>query len=247
MSSPDPLPPHPELPRYYREPHERPSYVRDMFDTTAPWYDISTRILALGSGDWYRSRALLRAGLQPGMDLLDLATGTGAVAAAARDAAGGLTIVGADVSIGMICEAKRKKILMPVQTAGERLPFPEQTFDMVSVGFALRHFSDLRATFGEIRRVLRPRGRVLILEITSPEGWLGRKLLEIYMKRLVPAAARLRSRDRHVQEMLQYYWDTIEGCVPPPTILAALREAGFAEVARHVEVFVNSEYTGTAG
>ena len=239
------LAPHPDLPRYYAGARERSDYVQDVFDATAPWYDLSSGMLALGTGDWYRGEALLRAGLRPGMRLLDLATGTGAVASAAHRVAEDLTIVGADVSIGMLREVSRKKIVMPVQTEGESLPFPDRSFDMISVGFALRHFSDLLTTFREMYRVLRPEGRLVILEITPPAGRISRGLLRIYMKRLIPMMARVRSGDRRVQEMLQYYWDTTEACVPPVTILEALREAEFDGVHRHVEAFINSEYTAS--
>jgi demethylmenaquinone methyltransferase/2-methoxy-6-polyprenyl-1,4-benzoquinol methylase len=245
MPNEEPLAPHPELPRYYRSDEERPRYVRKIFDDTAPWYDFSTGILALGSGGWYRSKALLRAGLEPGMRVLDLATGTGAVAKGARNAASDLTIIGADISIGMLSEAKRKNIVQPVQTAGEHLPFPDDRFDFVAVGFAMRHFADLHTTFREIRRVLKPGGRMLILEITPPENRVGRMLLEVYMKRVVPALARIGSGERRVQEMLEYYWDTTEHCVSPAKILGALRDAGFADANRHVEAFINSEYRGT--
>jgi demethylmenaquinone methyltransferase/2-methoxy-6-polyprenyl-1,4-benzoquinol methylase len=246
MTIEQPVVPHPKLLRYYGDEQDRPGYVRKIFDDTARWYDLSTGILALGSGRWYRSKAMLRAGLAPGMRVLDLATGTGGVAAAARDGAEDLTIVGADISAGMLAEAKRKRIVTPVQTAGEELPFAANSFDLVSVGFAMRHFADLRGTFREIRRVLKPGGRVLILEITPPVNRLGRKLLEIYMRRLIPIVLRLRSGDRRVQELFEYYWDTTQECVPPATILGALRDAGFADASRHVEAFINSEYTGTA-
>lgn len=247
MTNERPLAPHPDLPRYYSNDEGRPRYVRKIFDDTAPWYDFSTGILALGSGGWYRSKAMLRAGLEPGMRVLDLATGTGAVARGARKAADDLTIIGADISVGMLAEVKRKNIVQPVQTAGEHLPFPDDTFDFVSVGFAMRHFSDLHTTFREMRRVLKPGGRMLILEITPPENRMARKLLEVYMKRVIPVLLRVRSGDRRVQELFEYYWDTTDQCVAPEAILGALRDAGFADANRHVEAFINSEYRGTKG
>lgn len=246
MPTDQPVVPHPDLPRYYRSGSDRPGYVREIFDDTAQWYDVSTGILALGSGRWYRSKAMLRAGLCPGMRLLDLATGTGAVAAAARDAADDLTIVGADVSIGMLGEAKRKNIVLPVRTEGESLPFMSGTFDMVSVGFAMRHFADLLQTFREIRRVLKPGGRILILEITLPQNRIGKKALEIYMNHVIPMILRVRSGDRRVGELFEYYWDTTNECVSPESVLEALRTSGFSRPDRHVEAFINSEYTGVA-
>lgn len=243
----DEVRPHPTLDRYYGEDAGREEYVRDIFDQTAHWYDATTRVLSLGSDLWYRRRALLRAGLEPGMRLLDLASGTGIVADAAwRSTRGDLTLVGADVSIGMLRQAAKKLPVSFINARGETLPFTDDHFDMVSIGFAMRHFSGLVECFSEIRRVLKPGGKILILELTPPESRIGRRLLGVYMNRIVPLIARIRSGDRRVSELMHYYWDTTASCIPPVEILDALERAGFSSVGRHVEAFVSSEYTATA-
>jgi demethylmenaquinone methyltransferase / 2-methoxy-6-polyprenyl-1,4-benzoquinol methylase len=243
----DPTAPHPPLSDYYGDPSAREPFVRDIFDETAQWYDWTIRFLSFGSGDWYRRKALGRAGLRPGMTILDLATGTGVVAEAAMKVTGGdIGIVGADISIGMLREARRKTGIPTVLSPGERLPFPDDAFDLVTVGFAMRHFSDLGTTFRELRRVLRPGGRILILEITPPQSRVGRSLLGLYMNRIVPFAARLHSGSRRMQTLMHYYWDTTRTCVPPEAVLQSLADAGFLETRRHVEAIVSSEYTGTA-
>jgi len=125
----------------------------------------------------------------------------------------------------------------------EALPFPGERFDLLSMGYALRHVTDLRATFREYRRVLQPGGRVLILEITPPASRLRFRLLKLYLGGVVPLLARLGRRGRTTQLLMRYYWDTIESCVPPATILGALEEAGFRDVRRHVAMGILSEYT----
>ena len=94
-----------------------------------------------------------------------------------------------------------------------------------------------------MHRVLRPSGRLLILELTPPRSGFGRAALRLHMDRVVPLLARLRSRSRDAERLMHYYWDTIAACVPPESILAALRQSGFADVQRHVELAIFSEYS----
>lgn len=239
---PRPLPPHPPLEKYYGEPAQREKFVREIFDETAEWYDSIIGMLSFGSGNLYRRMALERAGLKPGMRLLDLATGTGVVARAAS----ALTdhIVTADASIGMLRAGRGKTGLPAVQAKGEQLPFRDHGFDMLSIGYALRHFADLQAVFSEFHRVVSPGAKVLILEITRPQSRLALAAVRFHLNRVVPLFARLRSGNRDAQKLMHYFWDTIDACVPPATILGALREAGFENVERHVELGVFSEYTG---
>lgn len=239
------LAPHPELQRYYGRKEERERFVRDIFDETAGWYDSIIAFLSLGSGQWYRRKALERHGLKQGMRLLDVATGTGVVAeAAGRVLNGSREIIGLDPSIGMLLESRRLDRSVVVQGAGETLPFRSAHFDMISMGFALRHLADLRGTFREYRRVLRPGAKVLILEITPPSSKIGFAVLRFYMNRVIPAVALLTTGSRKAKTLMQYYWDTTANCVPPETILQALRDAGFTDVKRHVEVGTFSEYSG---
>ena len=238
---PDAIPPHPPLPQYYGEPSQRERFVRDIFDETAAWYDDIIGMLSFGSGNRYRLDALRRAGLTAGTRLLDLATGTGVVARAAST----ITphIVGADASIGMLTAGRAKQVMPAVQAKGERLPFRDESFDMITIGYALRHFADLRGAFVEYRRVLRGGGRILILEITPPRSRLGYAVLRFHLNRIVPLLARLRSGSRAAKTLMHYYWDTIASCVPPETILATLADAGFGDAKRHVQLGTFSEYT----
>jgi demethylmenaquinone methyltransferase/2-methoxy-6-polyprenyl-1,4-benzoquinol methylase len=237
-----PLPPHPPLPQYYGDASQRQRFVREIFDETATWYDGIISVLSFGSGGRYRRDALVRAGLNPSTRLLDLASGTQPVARAA--AAITPTITGADPSIGMLLAGRSKSRLTLVQTAGECLPFRDASFDLLSVGFAMRHFADLHVVFDECHRVLAPGGRLLIMEITPPRSRFGASLLRFHMNRVVPAFTRIRTGSSEAKKLLHYFWDTIETCVPPDTILQALRDSKFADVRRHVELGIFSEYTG---
>ena len=242
-----PLPPHPTLRAYYPSPEAKPDFVGRLFDETAGDYDRIERRMALGAGPWYRRQALRRGGLRPGMKCLDVAVGTGLVA---REAAGIVgtagEVAGVDPSAGMLAEAARALPIRLVKGRAEQLPFRDDSFDFLSMGYALRHLSDMTAGFREFARVLRPGGRVCVLEITRPRGRLSGALLKFYLRGLVPALARLTSRvapDRQ-RELWAYHWDTIEACVPPEAVRRALESAGFVDVKCHVEVGIFSEYTG---
>jgi len=237
--------PHPPLPGYYADADMRRGFVKDIFNRTAPDYDRVERLLAFGSGAWYRRRALTRAGLAPGMQVLDVAMGTGLVTREAiRLSGGGANVVGLDPSVGMLTEARRTLALAAILGRAEQLPVGNTTFDFLSMGYALRHVSDLDTTFREYFRVLKPGGRVCLLEITRPRGRLALLLLRLYMKGIVPVLTRLVTRHRETARLMEYYWDTIAACVPPETILAALTRAGFADVQRHTELGIFSEYVG---
>ncbi|HEV7242510.1 MAG TPA: class I SAM-dependent methyltransferase [Thermoanaerobaculia bacterium] len=235
--------PHPPLQEYYgAEPREE--YVRTIFDETAPWYDWTTWFLSFGSGDRYRRQALERAGLAPGMKLLDLASGTGVVArAAAQVTKDPRAIVGMDASFGMLLSGKTGNA--KVQSPAECLALRDSSFDRISIGFALRHFADLSVVFSECRRVLRPGGKIVILEITAPESRIARAVLGVYMGRLAPIAIRLKTGSARAAELCRYYWETTRDCVRPAVITDALRAAGFEDVQRRIELGIFSEYTGS--
>ena len=133
-----PLEPHPTLPDYYPDLAQRPAFVRGLFDRTARHYDRICQLMSFGSGNWYRRRALERAGLRPGMTVLDVATGTGLVARQALAIAGDpQAVIGLDVSAGMLAEVKRLLNIPLMQGLMEQLPVADACCDMVSMGYAL--------------------------------------------------------------------------------------------------------------
>ena len=100
-------------------------------------------------------------------------------------------------------------------------------------------------TMREFLRVLRPGGRLCLLEITRPHRPLARALVKCYMKGVVPCLSRLTAGGRTQQLLWEYYWDTINACLPPAVLREAMTAAGFADVQRNVELGIFSEYTGT--
>jgi demethylmenaquinone methyltransferase/2-methoxy-6-polyprenyl-1,4-benzoquinol methylase len=243
-SVPTPTAPHPILTKYYGREGDREPFVTALFDSAAKDYNRSCALGSLGSGQFYRRWVLLRSGLGPGMKLLDVATGTGLVARAAtaivRERG---AVVGLDPSAGMLRQGRPAHSALLVQGTVEALPFGDGDFDFVSMGYALRHMADLRVAFTECRRVLKPGGRLLVLEISQPRslvgGWLGRA----YLERILPFAMRL-AGSAQAALLMRYHWDTIAACVPPEAILEVLRVSGFAPVERRVRGGLLSEYLG---
>jgi demethylmenaquinone methyltransferase/2-methoxy-6-polyprenyl-1,4-benzoquinol methylase len=227
-------PPHAPLLSYYQAPGDRSGFVRDLFNTTAPSYDGINRVLSFGSGAWYRRRALAEAGLAPGARMLDVAVGTGLVAReAVRILGRPEDVIGLDLSEGMLREARKALPVPLIQARAEALPLADASLDFVSMGYALRHAADLGTLFAEFHRVLRPGGRVLLLELARPEGRAGYAVAKAWLGGVVPAVSGLfgaRSRT-----LMRYYWDTIDACVPPAVILDRLSAAGFADVGCRTE------------
>jgi demethylmenaquinone methyltransferase/2-methoxy-6-polyprenyl-1,4-benzoquinol methylase len=237
--------PHPILPGYYADESQRRRFLTRMFNETAAHYDQINGIMAFGWGIWYRRWILRRVGLRPGARLLDVAVGTGAVAGAAVRIVGSAgRVVGIDPSPGMLAEARRKLPIPLVQGIAEQLPFRPGEFDFVSMGYALRHVSDLKHTFSEYDRVLRPGGTLLILDFACPRSRLGRVLGRLHVNHLGPLVARLLSSRQEAQTLMRYCWDTVAHLVPTDTILTAMADAGFEGVSVTTRFGLLSEYLG---
>ena len=235
--------PHQPIEGYYRTEEERAGFLREIFDSTASDYDRVERTLALGSGPWYRRRALERAGLAPGMQVVDVGFGTGLVATQAITIIGSPDLLtGVDPSPAMMGASPLASKVKLVEGKAERIPLPDASADFISMGYALRHISDLSAAFSEFHRVLKPGGRLCVLEITKPESGLGTVLLKGYMRGWVPLVAKLRGAGAHTPRIWRYYWDSIEACAPPARIMETMNAAGLEDVNRYVELGIFSEY-----
>jgi demethylmenaquinone methyltransferase/2-methoxy-6-polyprenyl-1,4-benzoquinol methylase len=237
--------PHPPLTSYYRDEAERRSWLRRIFDDTAPDYDRIERMAGFGSGSWYRRQALIRAGLRPGMETLDVGVGTGLVARQAVRILGDPTkVTGVDPSLGMLASANVPRGVKLLEGSAERIPLADSSIDFLSMGYALRHIADLAVAFEECFRVLKPGGRFCILEITRPEGKFATALLKAYLRGVVPAFAKLTARHVDTSLLWHYYWDTIETCASAERVMGTLESVGFANVDRLLTLGIFSEYRG---
>lgn len=235
--------PHQPITDYYATEAERAGFVRELFDATSADYDRIESLLALGTGQWYRRQALKRAGLKPGMHVLDVGFGTGLVATEAIEIIGSPKLLtGLDPSLGMMQASPLFKQTVLIEGKAEQIPFSDNSFDFLSMGYALRHVSDLEQVFGEFLRVLKPDGKLCMLEITKPETPVGSTLLKTYMRTVIPLLAKAFASQRQTAELWKYYWDSIEACVPPENIIQVLEYSGFTQIRRHRELRIFSEY-----
>lgn len=241
-----PLPPHPVLSGHYATGDERVGYIRHLFDVTAPSYDRINRWMSLRTGERYRLDALARAGVETGQKALDVACGTGVMARHLQDLVGARgSVLALDPSLPMLREAATRGVGQRIVGIAERLPLPDDTVDFISMGYALRHVADLRAAFDEFHRVLRPRGRLLILEMVPPPSRLGYQLTKLYLKYLVPGITSLVTRSADARRLMRYYWETVDRCVAPEVVMSTLEESGFKGVERSIQMGIMSEYRAT--
>jgi demethylmenaquinone methyltransferase/2-methoxy-6-polyprenyl-1,4-benzoquinol methylase len=206
---------------------EKARAVRTMFDTIAPRYDLVNRIMTFRLDVGWRRRAVRMLGLAPGAIVADVACGTGDLC---RDLeADGLRPVGIDFSRGMLASARAGAAPL-VQGDAQSLPLRTASVDGVVSGFALRNFVDLGAFLDECGRVVRPGGRVALLEVAEPPSPLLRAGHSVYFGRVVPVIGGLlsdRSAYRYLPRSVAY--------LPPvDALLERVRAAGFATVQRHL-------------
>lgn len=237
-----PVAPLPPTTKYWSRSDDRQRNVNELFNRSGAVYDRACDILSFGTGRHYRRDALRRAGIGADMQVLDVGTGTGLLA---REIAGvigpGGRVIGIDPSAGMLAARSRDLAFNVVRGVGERLPFGDGRFHAVTMGYALRHVPDLVQTFAEYRRVLRPGGRALLLEITPPASAAGRALARAYFGGVGPSLAALGTASLQAGRLMRFYWDTIEQCVPPEVVVDALQRTGF-RAERGVSLGIFSEY-----
>jgi demethylmenaquinone methyltransferase/2-methoxy-6-polyprenyl-1,4-benzoquinol methylase len=207
---------------------ERQRFTRELFNETAPIYDRVNQLFSLGSGSWYRRRCLRRAGLRPGMRVLDVAVGTGLIAREAvtlmRCSA---EIIGVDVSEAMLAQARRKLAILLIQGAAEELPVADASIDFLTLGYALRNIPDLMLVLREFRRVLRPGGILLVLELHRPRYSVTRSLVALHFSKLVPLVCRWVTGASETRRLMEYHLETIEQNLPPAAVMERLERGGF--------------------
>jgi demethylmenaquinone methyltransferase/2-methoxy-6-polyprenyl-1,4-benzoquinol methylase len=198
--------------------------VRRMFDRIAPVYDAMNRVMTAGLDRRWRAETV-REAVRPGDRVLDACCGTGDLALAARRAGAG-SVVGLDFSERMLERARRKgPDLEWIQGDVLALPFEDGGFDAAVVGFGVRNVEDLEAGLRELRRVLRPGGRLGILEITTPRGFLA-PFYRVWFDRVVPLLGRvLPGGDAYT-----YLPASVRRFPGPEELADLLRSCGFGSV-----------------
>jgi demethylmenaquinone methyltransferase/2-methoxy-6-polyprenyl-1,4-benzoquinol methylase len=200
--------------------------VRSMFDAIAPRYDLVNRIMTLRMDVRWRKKTVAALGLDRGATVLDLACGTGDLC---RELQGhGLRPVGADLSFGMLAAARTDAPL--VHADALRLPLPDAAVDGVTCGFALRNFVDLEAFVAEVARVVRPGGRIALLEVAEPPNRVLRWGHGLYFGKVVPKIGALLSDG----DAYRYLPKSVAYLPAPEALVAMIEAAGFTGVERRL-------------
>lgn len=205
---------------------EKVTAVRDMFDTIAPRYDLVNRLMTFRMDVGWRKRTIADLALPAGSTVLDLAAGTGDLCRMLQDA--GLRPIGVDLSYGMLAAARTTAPLAQGDALG--LPVPDHSVDGVTCGFALRNFRELGPFFAELARVVRPGGRIALLEVAEPPNPLLRFGHGIYFGKVVPLVGGLLSD----KAAYRYLPDSVAYLPEPDEMLAMLRDVGFDAVEREL-------------
>ncbi len=181
---------------------EKGEKIQQMFGTIAPRYDFLNRLLSFGIDRRWRTKAVSLLKYQEGSRILDVATGTGDVALEiARSTPPSVSITGADFCKEMVELGQVKVAASPYASRinfrvapCEDLPFPDNTFDSITIAFGIRNVVDRRLGLAEMWRVLRPGGRMIILEFSTPRSQFFRQIYYFYFRRLLPMIGGLFSR-----------------------------------------------------
>lgn len=206
---------------------KRPDEVSGMFDDVARGYDRTNDLLSLGNAPLWRIATVRAIDPQPGERILDIAAGTGTSSAAL--AKSGATVVAVDFSPGMIAEGRRRHPHLEfVQADAARLPFGDDEFDAVTISFGLRNIAAPLVALGEMYRVLKPGGRLVICEFSHPSNPLMRLGYDGWMKLGMPLVTKLASSN---PDAYRYLLESIEQWPDQQTLAQWIRGAGFARVA----------------
>jgi len=207
--------------------HQSPEAISAMFGRVAARYDIMNFAMGGGLDCYWRWRLVRAVAAQRPARVLDLATGSGDVLLALRrHRAYTECAVGADFCLPMLLQAKAKKTTNLLAGDGLQLPFPDASFDAVTISWGLRNFADRLAGLREMRRVLRPGGRACVLEFSHPVAWLA-SFYFWYMRHVMPKYAQFITPERGAYE---YLGDSIRAFPRQADLAAMMLQAGFSSV-----------------
>lgn len=212
--------------------------VRGVFDSVAPKYDLMNDLMSGGMHRLWKQFTLSQTHLRPGQRALDVAGGTGDLARgmAAQVGEQGLVVL-SDINGAMLAHGRNRLIdagllrgVSYVQANAERLPFPDSSFDCVTIGFGLRNVTDKAAALASMRRVLRPGGQLLVLEFSQPVAPGLKPLYDAYSFRVLPVLGKVIAQD---EDSYRYLAESIRKHPDQETLLGMMRDAGLEDCRYH--------------
>ena len=213
---------------------EKASRVRGVFDSVASRYDLMNDIMSMGVHRLWKRYAVELAGIRRGQTILDLASGTGDLADRFADLTGpeGMVLM-TDINAAMLAEGRRRIInrgivgnVVMAQSNAERLPFADDTFNCITIGFGLRNVTDKPAALRSMARVLKPGGRLLILEFSKPSLGAIQPLYDLHLFKVLPALGKYVAKDA---DSYQYLAESIRMHPNQEEMLRLMEEAGLED------------------
>lgn len=217
---------------------EKVSLVADVFHSVAAKYDVMNDLMSFGIHRLWKRFTLDCSAVRPGQSVLDLAGGTGDLTALFSKRVGPTgKVVLADINASMLAVGRDKlrdqglvENIEYVQANAEALPFADNTFDIITIGFGLRNVTNKDAALASMFRVLKPGGRLLVLEFSKPQSELLSKAYDLYSFKLLPKMGQLIAND---PDSYQYLAESIRMHPDQDTLKQMMEQAGFAEVNYH--------------
>ncbi len=217
---------------------EKARRVADVFDSVAERYDIMNDLMSLGVHRLWKRFAVELAAVRPGQRVLDLAGGSGDLAARFAPLVGAAgEVVLADINAHMLAQGRRRLVdrgiinnVRYAQVNAERLPFPDNSFDCITIAFGLRNVTDKDAALRSMFRVLKPGGRALVLEFSKPVAPGLRPLYDLYSFKVLPLLGRFVARD---ESSYRYLAESIRMHPDQETLKSMMQQAGFERCDYH--------------
>jgi len=217
---------------------EKAARVRGVFDSVATRYDLMNDLMSFGIHRIWKRAAVEMAGIRRGQQVLDLASGTGDLAARFSGLVGpeGLVVM-TDINSAMLAQGRERMVdegrvgnVYYTQVDAEKIPFPANSFDCVTIAFGLRNVTHKEQALAEMHRVLRPGGRALILEFSHPTQKPLRALYDLYSFRALPLMGRVVAQD---EASYRYLAESIRMHPDQETLKAMMEAAGFERCDYH--------------
>ncbi len=217
---------------------EKAKRVRGVFDSVASNYDLMNDIMSMGIHRIWKRFAVDLAGVRRGQKVLDLASGTGDLAARFSGLVGADgQVVMSDINAAMLAEGRKRMVddghignVQYAQINAQALPFADNTFDCITIGFGLRNVTDKQMALNSIYNALKPGGRLMVLEFSHPTSKPLQSLYDIYSFRLLPLMGKFVARD---EDSYRYLAESIRMHPDQDTLKEMMVEAGFEDCDYH--------------